>query len=389
MKIAQVTLRFDAPGGVETNVREVSRRLHNAGEAVTVYASDLYNEAGWDRRSNYRPIVEGVPVRRFPVYRRLVPGLTLPLFRGLISALDEDAPEIIHAHSHRYGHVLEAATVAHRRAIPFVVSLHYHPADRRESAWKRGLLRCQDVAFGATAYRIASALIVESEYEAALAREFAPADRIRVIPPGVDLEEWSTPEADELPPGLPPRYLLYAGRIASNKGLDVLLRAYARLDAEGRPGLVLLGPDWGETGRLRALARTLSIQDGVVFLGALDRRAAYRATMRGASAFVLASEWEAFGLVLLEAMAARVPIVATSVGAVPEVLERGRAGVLVPFGDEPALARALREVVEETPRREALVNAGLERVAQLTWDRSANRYRELYRALTGGDRSRA
>ena len=89
MKVAHVLLRFDAPGGVETNVREVTRRLRAAGEDVEVFASDLYDEGRWERRSDYAPVVDGVPVHRFPVRKRLVPGLTMPMMVGLIDALAE------------------------------------------------------------------------------------------------------------------------------------------------------------------------------------------------------------------------------------------------------------------------------------------------------------
>ncbi|MCI4367273.1 MAG: hypothetical protein L3K08_05940, partial [Thermoplasmata archaeon] len=87
MKVAIVTLRFDAPGGVESNVKAVSKGLVDAGDEVTIYASDLFDEGGWDRRTGWRPSVNGVPVKRFPVTKRLIPGLTMPLMTGLIEAL--------------------------------------------------------------------------------------------------------------------------------------------------------------------------------------------------------------------------------------------------------------------------------------------------------------
>ncbi|HUI38645.1 MAG TPA: glycosyltransferase, partial [Thermoplasmata archaeon] len=86
MRIAQVAFRFDAPGGVETTVRELARRLQAAGDAVEVYASDLYDEARWERRA-FPPEVEGIPVHRFRAHRRLLPGLTLPMLVGLVDAL--------------------------------------------------------------------------------------------------------------------------------------------------------------------------------------------------------------------------------------------------------------------------------------------------------------
>lgn len=383
MKIAQVALRFDAPGGVETNVLEIARRLRSSGEDVTVYASDLYDEATWDRRTGYRPVVDGVPVRRFAVRKRLIPGLTLPLMVGLMDALADSGSEVIHAHSHRYGHVLEAAAVADRRKIPLVVSTHYHPADRREPPMKRGLLRVQDVGFGATAYRVAGALVVETEREAGLVREFAPADRIHVIPPGIDLAAWSDPGSDRPPAGLPAPYFVFYGRLASNKGLPVLVEALAQLAPSQRRPLVFLGPDWGVQAELRALARRRGVADLLVFLGWQADRSVSRGVIRGASALVLPSEWEAFGLVLLEAMAAGTPIVATSVGGVPEVLDGGRAGRLVPYGDAAALAAGLAAVLEDPAGTQQRVRFASERVRGFDWSVSAERHRALYRELVG------
>jgi len=384
MKIVHVTLRFDAPGGVETTVHEVTRRLRAAGEDVTVYASDLYDESGWERRTDYRPAVDGVPVRRFPVRKRLVPGLTLPMMVGLMRALAASGADVIHAHSHRYGHVLEAAAVADRVGIPLVVSTHYHPADRDEPPIKAGLLRLQDVGFGMTAYRVARSLVVETHREAALVREFAPADRIRVIPPGIDVAEWRDPSSDAPPDGLPPKYLLFAGRVAPNKGLPLLLDAISLVPAAERMPLVLMGRDWGLRGRLDEQAQRLGIAGSVRWLGHVPDRAAYRAVVRRATALVLPSEWEAFGLVLLEAMAAGTPVVATAVGGVPEVLDGGRAGRLVPYGDASALAGALRAVVGSPSETENLRRRASEAVVRLDWAESVRQHQELYRSLVGG-----
>ncbi len=383
MKVAQVTLRFDAPGGVETNVREIARRLAAAGVDVTVFASDLWDESGWQRRSGYPPVVDGVPVRRFPVRKRLVPGLTMPMMVGLIDALSESGADVLHAHSHRYGHILQAAAVSSRRRIPLVVSTHYHPADRREPTIKRGLLRLQDVLFGSTAYRVARALVVETELEARRLREFAPADRLRVIPPGIDLAEWAHPELDRPPPGLPDRYVVFHGRLASNKGLETLVAAVGEIPPGDRLPVVFVGPDWGMQPRLEAAARRAGV-DGLLRSVGWQSPAATRGIVRGASALVLPSEWEAFGLVLLMGMAARTPLVATAVGGVPEVLEGGRAGRLVPYGDPAALARALVEVGRDGAATRAMVARAAERVQGYDWSVAADRHRALYRELAGG-----
>jgi glycosyltransferase involved in cell wall biosynthesis len=307
----------------------------------------------------------------------------MPLWPGLIPALAGSKAEVIHAHSHRYGHVLQSAAVARRTGVPLVVSTHYHPADRREPGLKRGMLRCQDVLFGSTAYRVAHALVVETELEAQRLAEFAPRDRIRVIPPGVDLDEWQNPAGDHAPQGLPDRFVLFAGRIASNKGLPTLLNAVAQLPPEPRVSLVLIGRDWGERENLVRLATSLGLSDRVRFLGHLENRGQYRAVFRACEAFVLPSEWEAFGLVLLEAMAAGRPIVATSVGGIPEVLANGRSGLLVPYGDARALAGALSTVLSDRDRARSMVSAASQRVAGLTWKRCVERHRALYHEVAG------
>ena len=384
MKVVHVSLRFDAPGGVETNVREITRRLREGGDDVRVFASDLYDEGRWERRSDFRPEVDGVPVRRFPVRKKLVPGLTMPTMVGLVDALAESGADVIHAHSHRYGHVLEAAAVAERRRIPLVVSTHYHPADAREPAVKRGLLRIQDVGFGATAYRVARALVVESEHEAALVREFAPANRIRVIPPGIDLAEWASPQDDPpVPAELPSDYFLFVGRVAQSKGLPTLLDALAQIAPADRRPVVLMGRDWGTRSSLEVQARSLGIAGDVRFLGHVEDAGQYRSIVRGARALVLPSEYEAFGLVLLEAMAAGTPIVATAVGGVPEVVDGERAGRLVPFGDATALAGALRAVVDDAAGTERRVRTARERVLRYDWSVATEHHRALYRELLG------
>ncbi len=382
MKVAQVTLRFDAPGGVEMNVLEVSRRLRTLGAELTVYASDLWDESGWKRRSDYRPTVDGIPVLRFPVRKRMVPGLTLPMMVGLMDALSASGSELIHAHSHRYGHVLQSAAVADRRGIPLVVSTHYHPADRGEPPLKRGLLRVQDVGFGATAYRVARALVVETQREADLVREFAPGDRIHIIPPGIDLSEWSTPERDLLPDGLPPEFFVYHGRLAPNKGLPTLVAALSQLAPGLRRPVVFLGPDWGMRAELERQAERLGVSALLVFPG-WQEPPQVRAVLRRATALVLPSEWEAFGLVLLMGMAAGTPLVASSVGGVPEVLDHGRAGRLVPFGEPAALATALAEVVEDREGTRDRVRYASERIRGYDWTVAAERHLALYREVVG------
>jgi glycosyltransferase involved in cell wall biosynthesis len=393
VKVALVVLRFDAPGGVETTARQVADGLAARGHEVEIFASDLYDEGSWDRRTDFAPTYHGMPVHRFSVYRRLLPHVTFVTMPGLMGALVKARPDVIEVHSHRYGHVLQAAAVSLATGIPLVIGTHFHPADIRAPGYKRGILRAQDHAFGMTAYRVADFLLVETETEAQQLREFAPARKVRIVPPGLELEDWL---ADEPVPAdspylarLPPRFLLYAGRIAENKGIDFLLDAYAQVPPSERLPLVLMGKDWGQGPALQERARRLGIDGALTWLGHVPSAREYRAVYRKASGFVLPSEYEAFGFVLMEAMSVGLPIVATAVGAVPEVLEHGQIGALVPFGDVPALAAALTELMRSPDRWADRVRRGRTRVRELTLDRMVEGHEAAYReALTARGRPR-
>ncbi|MFZ0891342.1 MAG: glycosyltransferase family 4 protein [Thermoplasmata archaeon] len=383
MRIAQITFRYAAPGGVENEVAEMARRLPPLGDRVTVYAGDLYDEGQWVRHASFPPMVDGTPVQWFPVRKRLIPGLTLPLMLGLMRALDSDAPDLIHAHSHRYGHVLESATVSREREIPLVVTLHYHPAHVDATAWVKGLHRVQDHFFGMTAYHIADAVIVQTQQELRIVSQFVAPHRLVVIPPGINYESWTSPETVPLPPELPARYLLFAGRVAPNKGLPFLIDALGRVPANRRIPLVIMGRDWGEAPALKERARAVGIESEVLLLGEIKDQTLYRSIMRRAAAFILPSQWEAFGIVLVEAMACSVPVIASSVGGMPEVLDRGRAGLLVPYGDEAALAGAIEETLANPGDAEKRIEVGRAQAKRFTWQHAAEQHHVLYERLAG------
>jgi glycosyltransferase involved in cell wall biosynthesis len=384
VKVVHVTMRFTPPGGIVTNILETAHRLRAFGDEAEVYASDVDVASGAERRMDRSDEVEGVPVRRFAVPAAVGDHLSVAPLRGLTHALEKSGADVIHAHNHRFAYLLQAASAARRARIPFVVTTYYHPAHAREGAAKRGLIRLADRGFGVAVYRTARAIVVWSNQEARRLASFAPSNRFRLVPPGIDLAEWAHPVDDSAPGlGLPARYFLYAGRVASAKGLEHLVEALARLPPEFRLPLVLMGSDGGARAGLEEQARRLGVANSLIWTPPQPRHGpAYRAVVRGAAAFVLPSEWESFGLVLLDALAARTPIVATGVGAIPEVLDGGAAGLLVPYGDVPAIADALRTVLQDPDGTRTRVARGWERVSRMDWADSARQLHEVYRTVT-------
>lgn len=207
----------------------------------------------------------------------------------------------------------------------------------------------------------------------------APPERVRAVPNG-------GPEPG--PPGDPDtgrrlagaeRYVLSLATIEPRKDHATLVRAFAEA-ALGGPlagvRLVLAGAaGWGTDELDAALARSPAA-DRVVRLGWVDD-AARASLLAGASALAYPSRYEGFGLPPLEAMAAGTPVVATAVGAVPEVV--GDAAVLVPPADAGALAEALRSVLVDGDRADELRRRGRARVAAFDWGRTVDGLVDLYR----------
>lgn len=167
---------------------------------------------------------------------------------------------------------------------------------------------------------------------------------------------------DDLPEvDLPDRYVLAIGTIEPRKGIDVLVEAMARVDVP----LVLAGqPGWGGLDPRAMAGDSVDVR----VLGRLDD-VSLAAVLRRASALVAPSVAEGFGLPVLEAMAAGVPVAHSDAPALVEVA--GGAGVRFPRGDAVALAAALNAVLSSSERAADLVGRGRARAAEFSWERSA------------------
>jgi glycosyltransferase involved in cell wall biosynthesis len=201
------------------------------------------------------------------------------------------------------------------------------------------------------------------------------------ITPGVDVDRFT--------PGPPasqrPRDLVYVGRIDRSsawKGIDVLIRALARLGDLPEVRLKLVGDGDALPDHLE-LADRLGVADRVDSVGALDGADLVEA-VRSAAVLVLPSltDAEAFGMVLLEAMACATPVVASSVGGPAFVLAGEEAGLLVPPGDPAALEKACRRLLADTGLADRMGAAGRRRAEEyFAWPALTRRYAQLFRDL--------
>ena len=353
-------------GGVEEVTRQLARELRRRGHEVGV----LTNRWAGVGRSDE---IDGVEVRRvrLPLPGGGLAGRTGFLLRAPVAAavvlteIRRFAPDVVHV-------VAAGPTVVYLAALrgllraPVVLTSHGevgiapHRIFQRSRALRWGLRRllAEAAAVSACSQFVLDELRVQLGVSAPAAE---------VIPNGVDPAELDVPRGDE------PPYLLAAGRVVEQKGLDVLLRALEQVE----DARLLLAGDGRERPRLEALAHELGVAERVSWLGIVGRER-LAALITGADVVVVPSRQEPFGVILLEAMAAGRPTVASCVGGIPEFAEDGVTTLLVHPDDPAVLAQALARLLADPDLAKRLGENGKARAAEYAWNLVADRYEALY-----------
>ncbi|SKC37563.1 glycosyltransferase [Krasilnikoviella flava] len=355
--------------------REVELRRH--GDHVRVLTAAVWDEGGRDVRPSPAPDEELETARTLGRH----PALFLYDPRALWRVLGEpwDVLDI-----HEEPVALATAEILGLRAVRRFVDA---ARGRRARPAPYLLYSAQNLlkrypwpfrALEAAALRGAAAVVTCNHDAARIVRYKGARGLVQRIPLGLDTTRFtpSTARADDPAPG---RVRVgYAGRLTTQKGVDVLLAAVARDESLG---LVVAGAGPEEV-RLRRAAAPLG--DRVTFLGPLDTDD-LPAFYRGLDVLVVPSVEtpglaEQFGRVVVEAMACGTPVVATRVGSVPDVV--AGAGVLVAPGDPAALLDGIRQATRPQTAR-VLRLAGLDRARECSWPEVAGRYRAVYAACRG------
>jgi glycosyltransferase involved in cell wall biosynthesis len=306
-------------------------------------------------------LAQGIPLQSLHLRsRRHVPAAVVRL-RRVLSALQ---PDIVHARLVMSDLVARIATVgSSARLISSLEAPTYSTDARRD--YSRGararleIVRAADLVTGRlrpTTFLACSASVAES---ATAALRLSPT-RMRVLANSTAVPEGDPPEQGPLRAGDEAR-LLVVGRLSPQKGLVHLLRAMPSI-VERFPRVVL---DVVGTGPLESSLRAecvrLGIGDHVRFQGSSDDVTAF---LRAAHVFVLPSLWEGLSLVLLEALAAGTPTVASDIPSARDVVRSSAEAELVPPGDSHALAEAVVALLEDPARRSSLAQHGRARVLE-------------------------
>ena len=386
MALAQLSTRYPpAPGGVERHVEEISRRLVARGQSVTVYTSRLYREFPWQPLPPgfaEPPSPPGLTVRRVPAWS--LPGeLHYPFFRGLYRQLETDRPELLHVHTYGTNQAAVAHRYRRRTGVPYVLTAHYHPIWSIYGGRLRHAIRgFYDRRLAAPIVGDAARLIVQTHEEERLIRRHGfPLPPVEVIPPGYSpATPLADPRAFRQAFRIDGPFVLFVGRLASNKGLPTLVEAFGDLHRHDPTAyLVLVGADGGEQAAVERRVRELGLTERVRITGFVADESLLAAGFREARLFALPSQYEAFGLVLLESLAQGTPVIASSVGGIPEFIEDGKAGRLIPPEDARALAAAFQELWEDEAARRRWGAYGRETVVpRYQWDRVVDGLQQVY-----------
>lgn len=320
----------------------------------------------------------GIPVQRVVLRGNLDP-LFIWRLRGVLRRLK---PDIVHTHLiHADFLGLMAAKLT---GVKTVITGRHNDDDFRNRPLLRHLHRIQwrMVQGGIAISDAIEAFVVETEH--------APSEKVRVVTYGVPHESPTPQQIDSaraalrqkwnLPPDAP--VVGMACRLVEQKGVVYGLRAFAQIAPEFPESHLIIAGEGPLRDFLGAESEKLNLDGRVHFVGWLDD---VPAMLAGLDIFLSPSLWEGFGLVLLEAMSCRVPIVASRVSAIPEVIQHEETGLLVPPRDVSALADALRILLHDPVLRKHMGLVGEDRLeSQFSARAMADRTIRVYESFLSG-----
>jgi glycosyltransferase involved in cell wall biosynthesis len=290
--------------------------------------------------------------------------------RTALQKLHRESPiDLVICHGHAVA-AIAARPLRRALRIPYALVTHGDIWDRPAGTYDRRLTWLYE-RVTSPAYRSADLVIAVSPHIAALAlKRGAKAATTVVIPNGIDPAEIGLDANGTSAKQLGSRLeLLYVGRLSIEKGIAMLIES-ARLLRLGRTAFRLRIAGTGALFRdVQQKIAELELQEHVMLLGQV-RRQDLGELYRSADVLCVPSNSEPFGLVILEAMASGIAVVATEVGGIPSVLVNGVTGLLCPVADAPAFAAALARLSQEPQQVQGMGQAGRERAAsKFNWAR--------------------
>jgi phosphatidylinositol alpha-mannosyltransferase len=371
MRIALVSpYDWAIPGGVNSHLWHLAREFRRLGHQVRIVAP---SSRPWRHPADHLEVIGkytvGLPASGSVAHI----SLSFALAGRVQRLLQREQFDLVHLHE-PFMPLLPFQFLRYYRG-PLVATFHAaREGGSRLYAYARYLIRPYWGRLGGRIVVSRAALRLISKYFAG---------RYRIIPNGVDVGRFS-PEVEPLPQFDDGKLnLLFLGRLERRKGLPYLLQAFALLKGElPHLRLIVVGGDGGMLAPCQRFVERTGLRD-VVFAGYVPEADLPR-YYRSAHVFCAPNTGsESQGLILLEAMASGLPVVASAIEGFREVISDGQEGLLVPPADGEALARALLRLLADPALREALGQRGLATARGYAWERVAAQVLDYYREVMG------
>ena len=377
MKVALLTREYppEVYGGAGVHVEYLAKSLAPLVE-LTVHCQGAPREMA-------------VAHQAWPVLR----DAALKVFSADLSMADAVGPaDLVHSHTWYANLAGHLASLLH--SIPHVATVHSLEPLRPWKAEQLGGGYALSSWAERTALAAAAAVVAVSDGMRAdilsCYPEISP-ERVRVIRNGIDTAEYAPDAGTDvldrhgIDPSRP--YVIFVGRITRQKGVPVLLRAAASLDPSAQLVLCAGAADTPELGAevSTLVAELQASRSGVIWIPEMLPKKDVIQLLTHALVFACPSVYEPLGIVNLEAMACETAVVASRVGGIPEVVDGGVTGLLVPPDDPASLSDALNMLLRDPGRADAMGRAGRERaVTEFSWDTVAAQTAALYAELGAG-----
>jgi phosphatidylinositol alpha-mannosyltransferase len=357
---------WDVPGGVQVHVRELAGHLRTLGHDVHILAPGRHT----GRRDDAWIVGRAIPVRGNGSVARISFGPQVAMV--VARALREAKPDIIHVHEPLVPSVSMHAVL--NANAPVVATFHSNVGrERMSSLWFQLAAPMVRPVWNKLAQRIA---VSEAARHSVTSR--MGDDELLIVPNGVAVDRFAGATPATLPPG---RHLLFVGRLEERKGFRIAVEAFAQLATLYADLRLLVVGDGSERDAVDDLEP--AVRSRVEMLGRVDdeRLASY---LRAATLYLgPATGGESFGIVLAEAMAAGLPIVASDISGYRDVARSGMEALLVPPGDPGALVAAVRQVLDDPALAKSLGERGRKRAHDFAWNAVTDRIVAVYREVLG------
>ena len=364
-------------GGMEVAASSLATKMAEKGHEISVFTTSIDSKDYVERSKN------------LSIYRY---GASFKIAQANMSLALMWKPmghemDIIHAHAGNPPAPIAALRYARRNKKPLVVTYHMDA----EANWG-GIVRRTGVFFYNTF--LLKSILSKAASVTTPSQNFLDSskfltvykDKVTVVPNGIDADSFIIPYSKEecrkkLGLADESSILLFVGALSPHKNPEVIIRAIPALKHNIKNIRLLFVGEGVLKNQLQKISRELGVEDQVTFLDFIDNQEHKAMLYKSADVFVLPSTQESFGIVILEAMACGIPVVATTVGGITNLVQDGQTGLLVPPQNSEILTKTIEKLLGDFRLRQKLAEEGKKLVWNYSWSKIADQTETLYQEV--------